>query len=106
MAEDKRPQWFKVWARNRVVFDNDSFSYESVGKAFINAVRYFAGEQDLIKMSPAENAIYLLLKQGADEAISEYKKAQENGKKGGQAKARNRQHQEPASALEAFLHGS
>lgn len=88
MSKEKRPEWFKFWRRNRGMLDVETLTMESRGIVFTNIMRYFdTGTDELLSMDPVESLAFNVLKQNADEAISDYEGRAEtnraNGAKGG-----------------------
>lgn len=84
--KDGRPEWFKIWRRNRKQIDIDRLSMESRGVVFTNMMRYF-DHDELMEMSDIEYLAFNVLAVNIDEAFEEYalrtEVNRENGSKGG-----------------------
>ena len=82
MPRKKHPrEWFKLYANTRHVFA--SLSDEAAGQALKLALVYFAlGEEPPDTVSPMVAIGFNVLRNAADEAISDYAAAVENGRKG------------------------
>jgi len=91
MAKNKegRPEWFKIWRRNRAVIMAECLTREGRGKILENAFRYFDGES-LLDMEPVEQIAWAVIKQSIDESFSDYEARvvtnTENGSHGGRPK--------------------
>lgn len=84
MAKPKRPTWFKV-------FDYQypfilAMPDAAVGKAFRAGLAYFRNRELPEGLDPMETAIFNLFRDNADEALEDFERSVENGKKGSLAK--------------------
>ena len=84
MAKPKRPTWFKV-------FDYQypfilAMPDAAVGKAFRAGLAYFRNRELPEGLDPMETAIFNLFRDNADEALQDFERSVENGKKGSLAK--------------------
>ena len=84
MAKPKRPTWFKV-------FDYQypfilAMPDAAVGKAFRAGLAYFRSRELPEGLDPMETAIFNLFRDNADEALEDFERSVENGKKGSLAK--------------------
>jgi hypothetical protein len=96
-SKEDRPEWFKLWRRNRRQLDIDQLDMQSRGVVFTNIMRYFDGEDSaLLDMSPIECMAFNVLKINVDDSFSEYaaKSAQNR------ENANKRWHREDATACD------
>ena len=71
--KDGRPEWFKIWRRNRREIDTDILSLESRGIIFTNALRFFdTGEEELLPMTELEKAMFNVVKINIEDSYTEY----------------------------------
>ena len=86
---EQRPEWFKVWRRNRRQLDISELSLESRGVVFTNVLRFFDdySTENLLDMDPLEAFAFNCMKINIDDAYSDYAERAEvnriNGSKGG-----------------------
>lgn len=97
MAKPKRPTWFKVFDHQYPFIT--AMPDEAVGKAFRSAIAYFRDGSMPEAMDPLENALFQLLKANADEAMEDYERSVENGKKGSQKKKELQDGKTPSDPL-------
>ena len=84
MAKEKRASWFKIFLHQKPVVD--AMEDAVVGKALKAALSYFEDGTvgDLDAMS---YILFASMRPFVDEAIEDFQKSVENGKKGGRRKA-------------------
>lgn len=75
--------WFKITLHQKPLID--SVSDEVAGKALKAAMAYFQ-DRTQTELDPLTMAVYSVMKASADEALSSYAKAVEDGGKGGRPK--------------------
>lgn len=99
MAKEKRPSWFKVFLHQKPLIME--LSDEAAGAALKAALTYLEGGEipnDL--NSTAKMLFNAAFKPYVEESIEDYKKAVENGRRGGQAKAQNQKSDFPLQCRE------
>lgn len=86
MPRKKQPRtWFRMYGSNLHVFE--ALSDEAVGKSVKYALRYFVlDEAPPDTLDPLTMIGFSVLRGAADEAITDYEVAVENGRKGPAAK--------------------
>ena len=83
MAKPKQATWFKVFSHQRPLMD--AVPDALLGKVMKAAMAYFeTGEAP--QLDTLENAVFAVLRAGIDEAVADYEKKAENGRKGGRPK--------------------
>ena len=89
MAKEKRPSWFKVFLHQKPLIME--LSDEAAGAALKAALTYLDDGEIPNDLNPTANMLFnAAFKPYVEESIEDYNKAIENGRKGGQAKARSR----------------
>ena len=87
MAKEKRATWFKMFLHHkRLVY---AYSAEDVGNGLKAAFAYFEAGEVPEDLSPNAFSIFLVMQEYIDEAIADYEKSVEDGKKGGRPKKNN-----------------
>lgn len=78
--KNQGPSWFKMWLHHRPLID--AVPDDVAGRAVKAAMKYFA-TGEIAQLGQLEMVVFNTIKSNVDEAISDYQRDVENGKKGG-----------------------
>lgn len=84
MAKEKRASWFKIFLHQKPMMD--AVEDAVIGKALRAAMTYFE-DGTVTQLDPMSQILFASMKPFVDEAVEDYKKSVENGKKGGRPRA-------------------
>ena len=81
--KSKRPSWFKLWLHHKALID--AVPDEVAGRAVKAALGYFS-TGELVPLGEIETVVFASLKSDIDDALADYLRDVENGRKGGRPK--------------------
>ena len=80
MAKEKRASWFKIFLHQKPMMD--AVEDAVIGRAVRAAMAYFE-DGTLLPLDPMSQILFASMKPFVDEALEDFRKSVENGKKGG-----------------------